>query len=118
MIVDKETMRSTLLAFGWTETIYGTFQTPGSPWHSTPWRIEKAYARVTARKTCGDCGLCPIPRLEVVYVGGAIMCRKCALQAPKEITVYVDGTGKWWWNDSGGGRPTKYVRADLVGAKA
>jgi len=46
----KDVMRSTLLAYGWTETIYGTFQAPGDPWYRTPWRIEKAYARVTATK--------------------------------------------------------------------
>jgi len=43
----KDYMRLTLLAFGWTETIYGTFQGPGDPWYSKPWKLEKAYARVT-----------------------------------------------------------------------
>jgi hypothetical protein len=43
----KEEMRLTLLNFGWTETIYGTFQAPGVDWHARVWKIDEAYARVT-----------------------------------------------------------------------
>jgi hypothetical protein len=46
----KEEMRSTLLAFGWTETIYGTFQAPGVQWYEKVWKLETAYARVTATR--------------------------------------------------------------------
>lgn len=43
-------MRLTLLAFGWRETIYGTFQAPGSDWYEKVWKVEVAYARVTGTK--------------------------------------------------------------------
>ncbi len=46
----KDEMRLTLLAFGWRETIYGTFQPSGSDWHDRVWKVEAAYARVTGTK--------------------------------------------------------------------
>ena len=69
---------------------------------------------MSKQQTCSDCGLSAIPRLEVVYVGGAVMCRRCAYQPPKRITMYVTATGMIWWNDSAGGAPVEYVRADLA----
>jgi hypothetical protein len=45
----RETARKTLLAYGWSETIYGTFQAPGEPWYGKVWRLEAAYARVTGK---------------------------------------------------------------------
>jgi hypothetical protein len=65
-------------------------------------------------RKCSDCGLTPIPRLDVVWVGRDIMCTKCAHQAPKRITLYVTQSGHIWWNSSAGGEPVEYVRADLT----
>jgi hypothetical protein len=42
-------MRATLLAYGWRETIYGTWQAPGTPWYAPVWKLEDAYCRVTSK---------------------------------------------------------------------
>lgn len=65
-------------------------------------------------KTCSDCGLSPIPRLEVCYVGAALTCSACAAQPPKRITMYSYGHGSLWHNNTVGGEAVEYVRADLV----
>lgn len=47
---EHEHARRTLLAYGWSETIYGTFQAPGVQWYERVWKLEDAYARVTGVK--------------------------------------------------------------------
>lgn len=46
---DRETMRARLVACGWTETIYGTYQAPATKCYSRPCQIEEAYARIMGR---------------------------------------------------------------------
>ena len=45
----REYKRLLLFAYGWTETIYGTYLPPGVPWFKTPWKLEKAYERVSGK---------------------------------------------------------------------
>jgi hypothetical protein len=47
-MTSDEEKAALLRSCGWTETIYKTWQGPGWPWHSTPWRLERAYRRVTS----------------------------------------------------------------------
>jgi hypothetical protein len=67
-------------------------------------------------KVCSDCGKTPIPRLEVVFIGDVILCSACAHAPPKTTTLYHGGCSGLWWNQSAGGKPVEYVRADLVDA--
>ncbi len=53
----QEEMRGMVLACGWRPTPYGTFMRPGQPWHSPPWRLKEAYARVTGQSYVDPVGV-------------------------------------------------------------
>ena len=62
------------------------------------------------RRTCTDCGR----SVEGIgYVGCDPTCTECMMQPPKEVTLWAYGGGNLWVNSSAGGRPVRYIRADL-----
>jgi hypothetical protein len=65
---------------------------------------------MSRRHTCSDCGRV-VERIG--SIGRVLTCSDCMAQPPKEVTLWAYGGGNLWVNGTAGGKPVKYVRADL-----